>query len=81
MSEVIPFPATARAGFVHRHARLMAQWRPDKAERHLNRQLQIQADAWQRKGVIPARAAAELLSLERAIRAELWLLSDPGIRA
>ncbi|SER58451.1 hypothetical protein SAMN05216548_12715 [Faunimonas pinastri] len=73
-AEVLPFPAVRRRDFVLRHASRMAQLSHDAGERHLRRQLDIQAETMARRGIIAEMIASEIRALEAAIRAELWLL-------
>ena len=79
---IIAFPPARRIDFVERHARLMADMRPEVADGHLRRQLDIQRDALRRKQVPEANIAIELRRLESAVRAALWkVIFAPGSRA
>lgn len=71
-AEIIPYPLARRRAFVDRHARIIAGMRPEAGERHLQRQLLIQFDTLERKGVACDVIEREVLSLGSAIRAALW---------
>lgn len=72
MGIVVPFPRARDRTFVRRHASYIATLKPDRAERYLAKQMQIQADTLARRG-IPAEVATEhVRALELAIRADLW---------
>lgn len=77
---ILPFPRSRDRRFIRRHAAHMAQARTAaKAEAHLARQLGIQADTLQRRGVVPDVVRAELHAIEGNIRAACWtLLLAPG---
>jgi hypothetical protein len=72
MGQIVAFPLARRLDFVERHARLMAGMRPEAAEGHLGRQLDIQRDALRRKQVPAAAIDREIKHLQNAIRAALW---------
>ncbi|WP_454917293.1 DUF6074 family protein [Xanthobacter sediminis] len=72
MSIVVPFPRARDRTFVRRHAAHIATLKPDRGERYLAKQLQIQADTLARRGVAPAIIGEHIKALESAIRAELW---------
>lgn len=71
-AEVVPFPLARRRAFIERHARIIAGMRADAGERYLHRQLLIQFDTLERKGVACDVIEREVLSLQSAIRAALW---------
>lgn len=77
---VLPFPRSRDRRYVRRHAGHMAiASTTAKAEAHLQRQIQIQRETLQRRGVMPKVIEAELRSVEGNIRAECWgLLIAPG---
>lgn len=79
-ASVLPFPAVRRSGFAQRHACRMAELSPDAAERHLQRQLRIQAETMARKGIAMPLIEAELNQLESAIRAALLSAIVGGAR-
>ena len=78
MSEIVPFPAARRIGFIRRMARQMASYRPDAAERTLRIRLDATRDAMLRRGVPPEVTEREVRSLELAIRAKLWVIVMQG---
>jgi hypothetical protein len=69
---VIPFPLARRRAFIDRHARLISTMRPKAGERHLDRQLSIQAENLDRKGIPSEIIEREVAALETAIRAAMW---------
>jgi hypothetical protein len=80
-AEIVPFPLARRRSFVDRHARIIAGMRADAGERYLQRQLLIQFDTLERKGVACDVIERECLSLASAIRAAIWkavLLREPS---
>jgi hypothetical protein len=56
----------------------MTDLHPDSAERHLQRQLQIQREALRRKGADPKIILREITGPEAAVRGELWYLILTG---
>jgi hypothetical protein len=72
MAVVIPFPLFKRRPFVERQARLIARMGADSGERHLTRQMQIQVDALERRGVERQLIEKEIQALSSAIRAASW---------
>ena len=64
---VIPFPVTRRRGFVRRHAERIAAMPTTWGRRHLDRQLEIQCETMQRRGIAPELIAKERGNLESAI--------------
>jgi hypothetical protein len=76
---VIPFPLFKRRPFVERHARLIAGMGANAGERHLTRQMQIQVDVLERRGVERQLIEKEIQALSSAIRAALWkAMLTPG---
>ena len=71
-STVIPFPLARRRAFIDRHARLIATMRPEVGERYLDRQLQVQFENLQRRGIDLEIINHEIIALDVAIRAALW---------
>jgi prolyl-tRNA editing enzyme YbaK/EbsC (Cys-tRNA(Pro) deacylase) len=69
---VIPFPLARRRAFVDRHARLISTMRPEAGERHLDRQLSIQAENLRRKRIPSQTIEREVAALGAAIRAAMW---------
>jgi hypothetical protein len=53
MSEIVPFPAARRVGFIRNMARVMATYRADAAERMLQARLDATRTAMLRKGIRP----------------------------
>ena len=74
MSEIVPFPAVRRVGFIKNMARVMATYRADAAERTLQARLDATRAALLRKSITPQVAAREVRSLELAIRTKLWTI-------
>lgn len=72
MAEILPFPLARRRGFIERHARLIAGMNAEAGERHLIRQLEIQFDTLERKGIDCDVIEREVLALRSAIRNALW---------
>ena len=77
---VLPFPRSRDRAFIIRHAGIMAAASSTaKAEAHLQRQLTIQRETLQRRGVAPEVISAELDAIAGNIRAACWrLLVAPG---
>jgi hypothetical protein len=69
---VVPFPLARRVDLIQRQAEYALCLKPAKAERHIARQLQYQADDLRRRGVLDEVAARELVGMESAIRAAMW---------
>lgn len=74
MAIVLPFPSCHRAAFVRRHAGIIATLSQNGGERHLQRQLDIQSDAMERRGVADELIRMDRKALETAIRSELFRL-------
>ena len=78
MAEVVPFPW--REGGIHRRPLDYSSMSAAAGERQV-RQLEIQFDVLERKGVACDVIEREVLSLGRAIRAALWVaVLTPGGR-
>ena len=71
-AELIPFPLARRLDLIHRQAEYALCLKPEKAERHIARQLQCQADALRRRGISDNTIARELKAMDAAIRAAMW---------
>jgi hypothetical protein len=78
MSEIVPFPATRRAGFIRNVARVLATYSADGADRTLQARLDATRAAMLRKGIRPEIAGREVRSLELAIRTKLWAIVMQG---
>ena len=78
MSEIVPFPAVRRVGFIRNMARVMATYRAGAAERTLQARLDATWAAMLRKGIRPDVAGREVRSLELAIRTKLWTIVKQG---
>lgn len=72
--EVMPFPLARRVAMIQRQADYALCLKPEKAEQHIQRQLQTQADLLRRRGVDAVVISRELASMESAIRAAMWRL-------
>ena len=69
---VIPFPLARRRAFIDRHARHITTMRPEIGERYLDRQLQIQFENLQRRGIDREIINREIVAMDAAIRTALW---------
>src|SRR3954451_19938738 len=69
---LVPFPLARRRAFIERHARVIATMRPEAGERYLDRQLQIQLENLQRRGIDLDTINREIVAMDAAIRAALW---------
>src|SRR5882672_2330775 len=69
---VIPFPLARRRAFIDRHARHIATMRPEVGERYLDRQLQVQFENLERRGIDLDIIRREIVAMDAAIRAALW---------
>lgn len=76
---IVPFPASRRRHFVRRHAHLMSTLSPAAADRHLRRQLRIQTDAMERRGIDHVLVERQRGELEASIRFELRRLIVVGV--
>jgi hypothetical protein len=72
---VVPFPLARRRDMIHRQAEYALCLKPEKAEQHIQRQLQTQATAMRRRGIAEGLISREVASMEAAIRADMWHLS------
>lgn len=79
-ADIVPFPLARRVDLIQRQAEYALCLTPEKAERHIERQLQCQADALRRRGVPEPTIERELLGMEGAIRAAMWhvVFDAPG---
>lgn len=68
---IIPFPLASRRSIILRQAQYAAMLNPDAAERHIQRQLNIQSQAMHRKGIDARSIAHEISAMETLIRATL----------
>ncbi|KQS77544.1 hypothetical protein ASG32_26245 [Methylobacterium sp. Leaf361] len=77
---ILPFPRVRDRRFIRRHAAHMATASTTtKAEAHLARQLKIQRETLQRRGVAEDGIRAELTAIEGNIRTACWtMLLAPG---
>ena len=64
---LIPFPLSRRIAFVERQADIIAGMKQESAERHLARQLKVQREALERRGVAADCIEREIASLHQAI--------------
>jgi hypothetical protein len=78
MTEIVPFPAVRRIGFIRNIAQMLATYSADGAERTLQARLDVTREAMLRKGIRPDVAGREIRSLELAIRAKLWAIVMQG---
>ena len=74
-ADVIPFPLARRLDLIHRQAEYALSLKPLKAEQHVQRQLQCQADALRRRGVDAGIIRREIAGMEAAILALMWRLT------
>jgi hypothetical protein len=77
---VVPFPLARRTAMIQRQADYALCLKPVKAEQHIQRQLQTQADLLRRRGIADDTIARELASMESAIRTAMWhlMFDTPG---
>jgi hypothetical protein len=75
MATIVPFPRTRDRAFIERHARLMASYSPQGAERHLAVQLAKQRSVLAGRGVASEVIDEHIRALQTAIRAALWSLA------
>ena len=78
MSEIVPFPAVRRVGFIRNMAQVLATYSADGAERTLQARLDATRNAMLRKGIRADVAGREVRSLELAIRTKLWTIVMQG---
>jgi hypothetical protein len=72
---IVPFPLARRLDLIQRQAEYALCLKPEKAEQHIQRQLQCQRDALGRRGVSDDIIAIEIRGMEAAIRAVMWRLT------
>lgn len=72
---ILPFPTTRRHGFIHRQARRAAEINPAAGERYIQRQIGIQRDTMERRGIAPKVVQNEIQAFESAIRSALWCMT------
>jgi hypothetical protein len=77
---VVPFPLARRTAMIQRQADYALCLKPEKAEQHIQRQIQTLADLLRRRGVKADVILRELSSMEAAIRTAMWHLTfdTPG---
>jgi hypothetical protein len=80
MAEIIPFPLARRHAFIQKQANRAAELNADSGERHIQHQIQCQADAMRRKGIDEDLITREMKYMESAVRAALWrtVMNTPG---
>jgi hypothetical protein len=66
VADIVPFPLARRRAFIDRHARFIAAMSPDAGERYLDRQLRIQFENLQRRGIAPRIIDREVIALDAA---------------
>jgi hypothetical protein len=76
MADLIPFPLVRRRTFICRNAQRISTAGEPTAERLLAHAIQQQADVMTRRGFDPAVISREVRSLEIAIRAEIFRLTN-----
>jgi hypothetical protein len=79
MAEVVPFPLTRRRAYIANQAHHALCMRPESGERHIQRQVLMQADVLRRKGVAEHLIERETQCMETAIRASLQRLLMGGV--
>lgn len=78
MAEVVPFPLTRRRTYIANQAHHALCMRPESGERHIQRQVQMQADVLRRKGVAEHLVQREIRCLETALRVAMQRLLTGG---
>lgn len=78
MVQVIPFPLTRRGVYIANQAHHALCLRPESGERHIQRQVQMQADVLRRKGVAEHLIEREIRCLETAFRVAMQRLLTGG---
>jgi hypothetical protein len=68
---VVPFPLARRRRYIVRQAKRAFELTGDAAERHIQSQIKIQADAMRRKGISEIVITREIKNMEFAIRSVL----------
>jgi hypothetical protein len=69
---ILPFPNIRRRTFIRNQAERLTCMNARGAERYLDYQLRVQADAMRRRGIADNIIALELASIELAIRSEFF---------
>lgn len=72
---VLPFPLARRLDLIDRQARYALCLKPEKGERHIQRQIKTQVEALRRRGVADDVIAREVAGMEAAIRSGMWRLT------
>jgi hypothetical protein len=80
-SRIIPYPLTRRRRFIKKQASYIGAATPKTAERLLAHTLQVQADVMTKRGIPPEVIAAEIKSLEVALRVALSTRRHDGSAA
>lgn len=78
---VIPFPYRARRNLAWSIARRAAEFRLWKGEEHVQRQIRLQAETMERRGISPRRIEAEVSALEGNVRHFQLLMAHATDRA
>ncbi|MBR1212056.1 DUF6074 family protein [Bradyrhizobium sp. JYMT SZCCT0180] len=79
MSAVIyPFPLARRRPLIDRQVRYASEIGPDAAQRHIQQQLDVQAETMRRRGIDEDTIARELGCMEAAIRSQLGISASDG---
>jgi hypothetical protein len=73
---VLPFPLARRLDLIHRQADYALCLKPAKAEQHIERQLQCQREALQRRGVAAEIIEREIADMAKAIYYAMWVLTS-----
>lgn len=72
MATILPFPPSRRVELIRRQAGIAVDLSPEAAERHLQRQVDLQRQALLRKGVAAELVSRECAAFDVALRAALW---------
>ena len=72
---VVPFPTARRTRFIRDLAARALDMTAPNAERHIARQLRLQREKLERKGIPHDRIESEIARAERAIRQEMARLT------
>jgi heme oxygenase len=77
---VLPFPLARRVDLIHRQAQRALELKPEQGIRHIELQLECQAEAMRRRGVAEHLIKRELASMEAAIQSAMWhvVFDTPG---
>jgi hypothetical protein len=65
---VVPFPLARRRAYILKQAAWFAERPPQAAETNLQRQIQVQREAMQRRGLDPDVIAQQCREMEYAVR-------------